>query len=231
MVKSQTTRHFALPSRTANVSEAPLDKVEVVFITLIRVVGYADAGFLVRKVTLTKLKSTVVMSNPGLDRLHWLLKIDLLFVRSLKSIKMLGLYLSWPTFWWSRLANLGTSPKIGQLRYKPIVSTPKRTLNFQVYVCLKVKDWLVEVWVDRVVLAWPIDRVSFQARQKLALHGVLDGICLSTIEPGQRAVNLAFQGSATFYSEEWIRAEPCLWWGRFFWSQFNWLWFERPKYS
>ena len=90
MVKSQTTRHFALPSRTANVSEAPLDKVEVVFITLIRVVGYADAGFRVRKVTLTKLKSTVVMSNPGLDRLHWLLKIDLLLVRSLKINKDAG---------------------------------------------------------------------------------------------------------------------------------------------
>ena len=90
MVKSQATRHFALPSRTANVSEAPLDKVEVVFITLIRVVGYADAGHRVRKVTikLTKLKSSVVMSNPVLDRLHWLLKIDLLLVRSLKVNKV-----------------------------------------------------------------------------------------------------------------------------------------------
>ena len=56
MVKSQTTRHFALPSRTANVSEAPLDKVEVVFITFIWVVGYADAGYRVRKVTMTLTK-------------------------------------------------------------------------------------------------------------------------------------------------------------------------------
>ena len=48
--------------------------------------------------------------------------------------------------------------------------------------------------MDRVVLAWPIDRVNFQARQKSALHEVLDGIYLSTIELGQRAVNSAFKG-------------------------------------
>ena len=64
-----------------------MDKVEIVFITFIRIVGYADARFGIQKMTMT-LKMTTrsfVISKPGLDRLHWLLRIDLLlFVRSLK---------------------------------------------------------------------------------------------------------------------------------------------------
>ena len=62
-----------------------MDKVEIVFITFIRVVGYADARFGIRKMTMKMTRTTFVISKPGLDRLHWLLRIDLLlFVRSLK---------------------------------------------------------------------------------------------------------------------------------------------------